>query len=228
MGGITSFLIELMQELAQRVPLPLFTVLGAMIEEILAPIPSPVIMTLSGSLAAASNQPISYLAFLALIGAIAKTFGSWVVYLVADKAEDFIISKFGRILGVSKDDTEGFGKYLNKGWRDDIVLFLLRALPIMPTAPVSVVCGLIKLNLRTYLVSTFFGTIVRNAFYLYFGYTSLHALETINEGFDSLETIGYIILAVLFGGLTLWFYKKRRSGQELSFFDRVTKILKIK
>ena len=223
MSSLIEPLIQLLHAIAERVPLPLFTILGAFIEEVIAPIPSPIVMTLAGSFTAAENLPFVYLLFLAMIGAASKTVGSWLVYFVSDKAEDIIISKFGKFLGVSHSDTEGFGKYLNQGKRDDIVLFLLRAIPIIPTAPVSVVCGLIKVNVRTYLVSTFFGTAVRNMFYLYLGYTSVGTLESINEGLDSWENLGYLILFFLMFGAVIWIYSKRRKGFSLSFLDRFKK-----
>jgi membrane protein DedA with SNARE-associated domain len=217
---ITQIFIDFLHSIAAQVPLPLFTVLAAFIEEVIAPIPSPLVMTLSGSLAASQGHPFTFLLFLALIGALSKTVGSWVVYLVSDKAEDVIIDKFGKFLGVSHKDTEGFGKYLNKGKRDDLVLFLLRAVPIIPTAPVSVVCGLLKVNIRTYLVSTFLGTIVRNMIYLYFGFVSVGALESLNSNLDSLEKYGYLILFFLMFGMVIWFYSKRRSGKGMGFLDR--------
>ena len=217
---ITQIFIDFLHSIAAAVPLPFFTIIAAFIEEVIAPIPSPLVMTLSGSLAASQGQPFVYLIWLAVIGAASKTLGSVLVYTVADKAEDLIIDKFGRFLGVSHKDTEGFGKYLNKGRRDDIVLFLLRAVPIIPTAPVSVVCGLVKVNLRTYVVSTFLGTIVRNMVYLYFGFVSVGALEALNDDLDSLEKYGYLILFFLMFGLVIWFYKKRRSGGGMGFLDR--------
>lgn len=217
---ITQIFVDFLHSIAAQVPLPLFTVLAAFIEEVIAPIPSPLVMTLSGSLAASQGQPFVYLLFLALIGALSKTIGSLVVYVVSDKAEDVIIDKFGKFLGVSHQDTEGFGKYLNKGKRDDVVLFLLRAVPIIPTAPVSVVCGLLKINIKTYVISTFLGTIIRNMIYLYFGFVSVGALESLNNNLDSLEKYGYLILFFLMFGMVIWFYSKRRSGKGMGFLDR--------
>lgn len=220
---LTKIFIDLLTGISERVSLPFFTVIAAFIEEVIAPIPSPLVMTLSGSLAASQHKPLVYLLFLALIGAVSKTFGSWIVYFVSDKMEDVLIDKFGKFLGVSHKDTEGLGKFLNHGRRDDFVLFLLRAIPIIPTAPVSVLCGLMKINLRTYLVSTFLGTIVRNMVYLYLGFVSVGALESVNEGLDSLETIGYLILFFGMFGLVVWMYQQRRSGSGLKFFDRFKK-----
>ena len=133
---------------AQKVPLDLFVFGGAMVEEILAPIPSPLVMTLGGSIALAQKFPWMMLLWLALVGAVGKTLGSWLVYFVSDKAEDLVVGKLGKFLGVTHKEIENIGKYFYGDWRDDLIILLARALPIMPTAPVSIACGVIKVNLR--------------------------------------------------------------------------------
>lgn len=212
--------IDFLQQVAGVWPLPWFVFIGAFIEELIAPIPSPLVMTLGGSLAAAQGSAWIYLGWLALIGAIGKTIGSYLVYILADKGEDLITKKWGKYLGVSPRDVETIGRQLNHGWRDDIVIFLLRAIPIMPTAPVSIVCGMIKLNKRTYIVSTFLGTLVRNIFYLYLGFTSVGALESLNEGIDSLEKFGYLILLILIGLILLFIYRQRKNDAGLKFLEK--------
>jgi len=177
LSQLLSPLIELLHQLSGIMPLPIFTFFGAFIEEVIAPIPSPLVMTLAGSMAASLGRAWTYLIWLALVGAIGKTIGSYIIYVISDKGEDIVLNKFGKYLGVSHKEVEIIGKHLNKGWRDEFVLILLRAIPIMPTAPVSIVCGLIKINLKTYLSSTFIGTLIRNVFYLYLGFTSVGALE---------------------------------------------------
>ncbi|MCC6710938.1 MAG: VTT domain-containing protein, partial [Candidatus Pacebacteria bacterium] len=190
----------------------------------------PLVMMLGGSIAAGQGSPLLFILFLALIGALSKTLGSLLIYIISDKTEDVIIDKFGKFLGVSHSDTEGLGKFFGQGKRDDIAIFLMRAVPVMPTAPVSVIAGLIKIDLKTYLLSTFFGLIVRNTIYLYLGYTSLGALESLSEGFDSLEKIGYFILAIFAGMALLWMYRQRRQGSVLtmieSMLDRTKRVFK--
>lgn len=215
--------IETLERFAHVMPLPWFAFIGAFVEELIAPIPSPLVMTLAGSLAAAEQAPVTYLFFIALIGAIGKTIGSYLIYKIADKGEDLVLTKLGKFIGISHKEVESIGKHLNKGWRDDFVLFLMRAIPIMPTAPVSIVCGLIKLKMRTYLTSTFLGTFVRNVFYLYLGYTSLGALEQVNEGLDSVENLGYLIILIFVAATMLWIYKQRQKGGGADMFDRFSK-----
>lgn len=212
-------LINWLEALSQQVSVTWFVFIGALVEEIIAPIPSPLVMMLGGSVSAGQGSSIFFILVLALIGALSKTIGSLFIYIISDKAEDVIIDKFGKFLGVSHSDTEGLGKFFGQGKRDDIAIFLMRAVPVMPTAPVSVIAGLIKINLKTYLTSTFFGLFIRNLIYLYLGYMSLGALESLSSGFDSLEKIGYFILAIFSGIVLLWMYRKRSQGSVLTMMD---------
>lgn len=223
MGQFLDSVVQLLHQLAMTVPLPIFTVVAAFIEEVLAPIPSPLVMTLAGSLAASAGEPVVFLLWLALIGGISKTIGSWVVYLLADIGEDIILGRFGKYLGISHAEVEAFGSYLSQGRHDGVVIFLLRAIPIMPTAPVSLVAGLIKIHLRTYLIYTFFGTLVRNILYLYFGYTSLQAAASLSAGFESLETIGYVIIAAALAAGIAYFYYLRQRGAGMTLAQRITR-----
>lgn len=205
---------------AQMVPLPFFTFAGAFIEEVVAPIPSPVVMTLTGSIAASQNLALTGLGTLALIGAVGKTIGSYIVYFVADKAEDFLVKYFGKIFEISHDDMESIGQALGKGKRDYLVITLMRAIPIFPTAPVSIAAGIVKLNLKTYITGTFIGTFFRNIFYLYVGYSGLSVIE---EGLDSAEKVMQFVLFGLFAFLVFFFYYQRRISNP---FKRLVSKLK--
>jgi membrane protein DedA with SNARE-associated domain len=176
-------------------------------------------MALTGTLAAAKGSTLAYMAAMILMGALGKTIGSFIVYFVSDKGEDIVLGKFGKLLGVTHKEVEVIGKHLNRGWRDDLILFLLRAVPIMPTAPVSIVCGIIKVNLRTYLTSTFFGVLARNIFYFYLGYTSAGALESINEGIGGLERIGSVALLALIVLVLINIYRNKRKGAGIKFLE---------
>mgnify|MGYP000514461053 CR=1 FL=1 len=198
--------------LANQVPLEFFTFAGAFIEELIAPIPSPIVMTLAGTLAEAQNKPFAFLFVLALVGAIGKIIGSYILYVISDKLEDIVVGKFGRFFGLTHKEIEKLGKHFNGGPRDDIIIFLLRAIPIVPTAPVSIICGVIKVKLRTYLVSSFLGTLVRNMFYLYLGYAGLATYETVISQFESVEKIVTVTLGLLLiGGIGLIWYAKNKD-----------------
>lgn len=197
LSQINHGIITYLNTISDVIPLPWFTFLGSIIEEIIAPIPSPLVMTLAGSIAATNHQTWVFLIGIALTGAFGKTLASYLMYVIADKFEDIVLSKFGVFLGVSHREVERIGKHLNKGWRDDIVLIILRTIPIIPSAPISIVCGLIKLNMRTFFVSTFVGTTFRNLIYLAVGFTGVNATESIIVAFEDLEIVGYVLIALI-------------------------------
>lgn len=206
LSGIISYL----ENIAHTVPLEIFVPTASFIEEVIAPIPSPLVMVLSGSIAGSQNLPLIYLLWLAFIGAIGKTIGAWILYFVADKLEDVIVKKYGKFFGVSHTHIENIGKKLNGKWQDNVFLFVARALPIIPSAPVSIACGLIKINLKTYLTSTFLGTYVRNLIYLYLGYVSYGNYKQIADGFEGVESLGQILIFLALVGLVLYAYRKRK------------------
>lgn len=205
-----EIILNQIESLARSMPLELFVILGAVIEEIIAPIPSPVVMVLAGSLAHTQNQNLWYLFELAALGAVGKTFGSWLIYLLADKLEDIVLGRFGKFIGVTHKEVESIGKKLRGSWKDNFFLFLARALPIIPSAPVSIACGAIKLNLKTFITSTYLGNLVRNLLYLYMGYAGFENYKQITNGLDGLESIGQIGLLVVVVGLVAWAYWKRK------------------
>lgn len=215
LAKLTQDFIIYLNEISKTIALPWFTFFGSIIEEIVAPIPSPVVMTLAGTIAASQNQSWLYLLLLSIMGSIGKTVASCVMYFIADKSEDLVLGKFGRFIGINHQQIESIGKHLNKGKRDYIAIFLLRAIPIIPTAPVSIIGGLVKINIKTYIISTFLGTIVRNLFYLGVGYTGINATGSLITQIEDFEIIGYI--GIIIGSLMAlgYIYYQRYKGSLL-------------
>lgn len=202
------------ESFSSKVPLEIYTGAASFIEEVIAPIPSPFVMTSAGSIAAAQGKMMWILLVLAVIGAIGKTLGALLLYFVADKAEDVVVNKYGKFFGVSHREIESIGKYFKGGWKDDLILTGLRAVPIIPSAPISLVCGIIKTPLRTYIVATFVGTIIRNLIFLYFGYLGLESFNSLVNGLESIESLVQVGMATLIGLAIIWIYWKRHKREK--------------
>lgn len=209
-------LIRLFEYYADKVPLGIFTFFGSLIEEVIAPIPSPFVLTLAGSIAEVQQQPLLALLWISLVGACGKTLGAWFLYFVADKSEDILLTRFGKFLGVTHQEIEAIGKKFGKGHRDDIILLLIRSTPIIPSAPISLVCGLIKMNFRTFIGATFAGTYIRNLLYLYLGYTGVSNYETFLRGLNSAESTIQIIIFFIVLAFVGWAYYKRKAFKNKS------------
>lgn len=227
MSNLIAPIISYLEKLAQYVPLEVFTVVGTFLEEVIAPIPSPFVLTTAGSITKAQNNPLSYILFIAILASVSKTFGGWLLYNLTDKIEDVFTSKFGKFIGITSNDVEKIGGYFNGGKKDWLVLFALRSIPIFPSSPISITAGLIKIRMKTFLITTFTGTIIRNLCYLYLGYAGLAASEEVMSGLDKSETVGKIIVVVMFMGILFWGYKKRKqifsNNEETPETDKIQK-----
>ncbi|MES2668261.1 MAG: VTT domain-containing protein [Patescibacteria group bacterium] len=181
---------------ASVMPLPVFAALSSFVEEIVAPIPSGPVMLVMGSLANLQGYTLLALAGLILIAALGKLAGSLVVYLIADKAEDLLSGRFGKMLGVTHAQIEAFGKRLEGGWKDYVLLTVLRALPFVPSAVISAGCGILKVPLRLYVIATLVGSVLRDAFFIYIGYIGLSGADQILARLDSAETLLQVLIVV--------------------------------
>jgi membrane protein DedA with SNARE-associated domain len=212
-------LLAYLERLANYVPLEIFTFFGTILEEILAPIPSPFVMTMTGSIARAQGHLLGYLFIVSLIGAVGRVVGTTFLYVLADFAEDVVIGRFGRFLGVSHREVEQIGSRFNGTARDYLTLIVLRMIPVMPSSPISVVCGLVKLNYKVFAVGTAVGSVLRNLFFLWIGFTGLAATESFMEGLESVETVVQILFVLALIGGFYYYYRKRESGDLLQSPD---------
>ena len=208
---VLSALEGVFQTALTQLPLELSVFLLSILEEIIVPIPAPILLFSAGSLIQERGGILPYLLFIAMIAALGKTIGTWGIYVIADKAEHFIFSKYGKVLGVSSKQIDGIRKYFTGTWRDLILLFVLRAVPVIPTAHVSAFCGIITFQLRKFLIVTYFGLLVRQFFFLYIGYQGKEAYEAFNRGYGNLESVmGLIIMGLIIGLLVFWISNKKK------------------
>lgn len=208
--------IEFLSHLATILPLPFFVGVGSFLEELIAPIPSLVVTAAAGSLSAARDKGLMYLLFLSVIGGLGKTLAAYIVYALSDRAEDIITQRFGTILGIKHEDIENLGKRLSRGWRDDVIVFLLRAIPIGPTATVSFVCGVLNMNRTTFLIATFLGYTVRSFLLIKLGFEGLNLVLKPLGSFPTALISKLSLALILLLVVSALIYHKRFKKTKLS------------
>lgn len=212
--------IAWLETTAMTVPLSMFVLIGGIVEEILAPIPSPLVATLAGSIAKAQGMGIPGLLWICALATLSKTIGASLFYFLGDKIEDLIIPRFGKYIGVTHDDLESFGERFKGTWKDIGVLLLLRSIPMMPSTPISAVCGVLKISKRTFFLGTYIGFYIREMTFIVLGYTGLAALDSLMSGIDTAETFFKILIV---GGAFLflaWLWWKRKTGNPAQWLKR--------
>ncbi len=198
--------------LAHVIPLEMFVLVASFVEEIVAPIPSPTVMLVAGSFAQAQGYTLYALIILVVVGALGKTVGALIVYMISSKAEDVVLRTFGKFFGVTEADIAHLHSMLQNNVRDYALLTALRALPIMPSVLLSVGSGVLKVPLNLFIFSTFFGTLFRDGVYLYVGYVGTELLMTFVEtGTDIESYIEYGTALVVLVGIIYFLYRRRRT-----------------
>jgi membrane protein DedA with SNARE-associated domain len=201
--AITDFF----ERFIEQVPLELFVLIGIFLEELFSPIPSFAVLVPAGVAAEAQGLSAWYLLVLMLFSAFGRIAAAVILYWLADKFEDKVLSGDRRFLGVSHKEIEHFGQRLGKkGKRDGILLFLMNATPIFPTGALSVMCGFLKVRFRMFLICTFFGTMLNSLFYMLLGYFGFKATTTLR----GLEIAGQVLLGVLLLVVIIWAVRKKK------------------
>lgn len=187
---------------AEKVPLEVFAFFGSFLEEVIAPIPSSGVLLATGTLAAAQElSPIALLPLI-LLATLGKTIGAVIIYALAKKLGARFIDRFGRFFGVTNTDITSFGEKRLTGRNQFWSLLILRTLPIFPSAILSIGCGILHINTRVYVTTTILGTIIRDSFFLFIGFTGiemLHKLANLSATVESFVQITLIMCVISLG-----------------------------
>lgn len=196
--------------LSAHVSLPTFITVGEVIEEIISPIPSQLVLITGGTIAQAQQWSLVGVVMLAVLAAVVKTLATLIYYFIADKLEDTLLPRIGKYIGVSHEEIESFGKRLHKGkYSEFLSLVVIRCLPIVPSVPVSVMCGLLKINFKTFVASTLLGNFIRGLIVLLTGYLGFDVAEAFANGILTPRTVVVSIIVLILLSFIVWGYYKR-------------------
>jgi membrane protein DedA with SNARE-associated domain len=209
-GEITRWIMDMMQTHGAAV-----VFLGVIIESIIVPIPSPMIIMGAGALLiqpglswSGAFAPIALK--IVLPGAVASTLGAYFAYGIAYWGGKPMIDRFGAFLGFDWNDIMGMEARL-KG-RVSTMIFLLRALPIVPLSLISAAAGVLRLPLAQFSLWTFAGSIPRCLLLGYLGYLTRDTYEGLAKNINTLETLisAGIVAGVM--GVILWLRSRMKAA----------------
>jgi membrane protein DedA with SNARE-associated domain len=176
---------------------------GVIIESVIVPIPSPLIIMGAGFVLISAD--LKFMEALAPIvlkivlpGSIASTVGAYIGYGIGYYGGKPMIDRWKTFLGFSWNDVEA----MERRFKDNGVkasIFFLRALPIFPLSVISAAAGLLRLPIKQFSLWTFYGTIPRCLFLGYLGWGLGETYQGIAKGIDKAESIisGLLIIGIL-------------------------------
>jgi len=208
---MTQWIMELMRAHGQ------FSVfIGVMIEQIIVPIPSPLIIMGAGAILipAELSIPNAFLQILWIIvlpGSIASTLGSYIGYLISLYGGKALVDRLQRFLDVDWREIENLEKRF-KGKKEALSIFFSRAIPVFPISLVSIFAGLLRIPIRPFTFYTFLGSIFRCFFLGFFGWWIGATYERVATRLDSVETIVSIVMLIGMGLVFIYLYYKFRKS----------------
>ncbi len=189
--------------------------LGSILEQIIAPIPSSIIV-LGSSFIIMTGSTFSLEAMKTLFlnvsipAATGVTLGSLVYYGLSYKIGSPFIKRAGKYLGVSIEDIQGVENRVKQSRYDYLFLFFARCLPIIPSIAISLFCGLIKYPLRNYLIITFFGALIQATILGIIGWQVGNVYLSL---VDNISFLNEIITIIIILGIIFYIIKKKRENR---------------
>ena len=186
--------------------------IGGFLEEVVVPIPSPLVSMAGGALLVGEKDFVLgvLLGRVVLPFALGATLGSSFVYLLAFWGGRLLIDRMEKYLGFNWDLLEKTRGRLMRGLRDELAIIFLRAVPVIPVSLISGVCGAIRLEWKEFYLCTFIGLMIRSFILSFLGWYLGEAYMLWVEGLDRVEDWVALVLAFLGVAALGFLYYKRR------------------
>jgi membrane protein DedA with SNARE-associated domain len=209
---ITQWIMESMRTHGQ-----LSVFIGVMIEQIIVPIPSPLIIMGAGAILiphgiSIPNAFLQILWIIVLPGSLASTLGSYIGYMISFYGGKALVLRFQRFLDVDWDQIERLEKRF-QGRKEAWSIFFSRAIPVFPISLVSIFAGLLRIPIKPFTIYTFLGSIFRCFFLGFFGWWIGATYEKVATRIDSVETIISIVMLIGMGVVFGYLYSKFRRSK---------------
>ena len=189
--------------------------IGVIIESVIVPIPSPLIIMGAGFILISPELSfvealLPILLQIVLPGSIASTLGAYIGYGIGYFGGKTLVDRWKGFLGFNWSDVESLERRL-QGGRINTTIFFLRALPIFPLSVISAAAGLLRLPLQQFSLWTFYGAIPRCLLLGYLGWGLGETYQGFAKGLDKAESIvsGILILSVI--GTIVWLRARVRG-----------------
>ncbi len=188
--------------------------IAALLEEIIAPIPSSLVAMFAGFFLVPTEYTwlqavgTSFLE-VAIPMSVGITIGSLVFYTIAYFGGKPIIIRYGKWFGLSWTLIEKTEEKFIKGHKDEIILLSLRSLPFVPSVAISAFCGLVRYPVKTFIVVSFIGSLIRATIMAMIGWQVRDAYITYAGIISQIEIFVFVVIILAFVLFVIYSRNKR-------------------
>ncbi len=176
------------------------------LESVIPPIPSELVLLLTGSQVAEGQFGLVAALLMSTIGSM---IGALVLYaggrLLSPDAMDRLVLRVGKYVGFTAKDVErGFAWFERRG---SVVVFFGRMVPVVRSV-VSIPAGAERMPLRTFVPFTFLGSLVWNTVWVVVGRSLGPRWK---EAERAAEIVEFVVLGGAVAGLAFLLVRRRRA-----------------
>ncbi len=179
-----------------------------LLENVFPPIPSEVILPLSGFLATQTNMSLGGVIAFATVGSVV---GAYFLYgigrlLSQERLEGFFDTKPMRMLGFKSDDvSKAIGWFDRKG---QITVLICRCIPVVRSL-ISIPAGTAKMNMVRFALYTLVGSLAWNAILCTLGFWAGGAWEQVTAQAEWVSGVVKVVIIVVALAVIAWWVVKR-------------------
>ena len=208
---MTKILESILSMIQKNGFLAMFT--GGIVEQIIVPIPSPIITMGGGALLIEQGLPIFETIFsiftkVSLPYTVGATIGTSLVYFIAYFGGKPILDNFGKYIGLSWKLIESVKKDFQKTIKDELFILIACTIPIVPVSLVTGFCGGFKIPPVKFYPMLFIALLIRATFLGFVGFQMGETFTSLAHGLDKIESLLTVIGVFLILG---FLYLKREK-----------------
>lgn len=188
--------------------------MASILEEIIAPIPSAGVVLLAGVLLiphdATFLEAARHAALLVMLPAsLGITIGSLFPYYIARLGGEVAVNKCGKLLGVDWQLVKKAEQYFASHHSDEVLLFFVRCVPVIPSVIIGVFCGLVRLPVKEFLFYSFLGSLIRTFILAMIGWAVNTTYMEYVDQIGHVEDVILVLFGVAFIGIAAWWVIKK-------------------
>lgn len=179
--------------------------IGGVVEQIIVPIPSPIITMSGGALLVSRSAPFfqalwEIISKVSLPYSVGAVVGTSLVFLIAYFGGRPLIDKFGKYIGIRWSLIEKIKSEFQKTISDEIFILVAASIPVVPVSLISAFCGGFRIKPQKFYPLMFLALIIRSIILGFIGFQMGEAYIGLAHGLDKIESFMTIIGAFLILG----------------------------
>lgn len=185
-----------------------------LIENVFPPIPSEVILLISGFFSSYTSLSVFYMILASTLGSF---LGAIILYYIGkifnkERLKKIVNGRLGKILFLKENDIDKADEWFdNKGNKS---VFFCRFVPIVRSL-ISIPAGMSEMPMGKFIIYTICGSMIWNTVLICLGYRLGSNWEYVLIILDKYQMVVIVILVIIFGYVIIKFYRKKRKSKKI-------------